>query len=106
MCVASKRSLSGWFAWSRGYPVHSYVAKVIGSRGWKGPAPLVDQGTSDQFLQSQLKPELLEEACRRAGVSLDLRLQEDCDQNYLRSAPEALAVCVAMKSIRGGDRQS
>ena len=47
-----------------------------------GGALLVDQGTSDQFLQSQLKPELLEEACRRARVGLELRLQEGYDHSY------------------------
>src|SRR2546430_10235304 len=35
------------------------ASALIESRGWKGPALLVDQGTDDQFLQSQLKPELL-----------------------------------------------
>ena len=46
------------------------------------PRPEVDQGTNDQFLESQLKPELLTEACRRTGVSLDLRLQEGYDHSY------------------------
>ena len=54
----------------------------VEDRGWSGPAFLVDQGTSDQFLESQLKPELLQEACRRTGVSLDLRLQEGYDHSY------------------------
>jgi S-formylglutathione hydrolase len=43
---------------------------------------LVDQGTHDQFLESQLKPELLQEACRRSGVSLDLRLRSGYDHSY------------------------
>ena len=55
---------------------------LLEDRGWRGPALLVDQGTSDQFLQSQLKPELLEEACRRAGVPLELRLQAGYDHSY------------------------
>jgi hypothetical protein len=33
----------------------------------------VDQGTADQFLDTQLKPELLRAACQRAGVALELR---------------------------------
>jgi S-formylglutathione hydrolase len=55
---------------------------VIESRGWKGPPILVDQGTQDQFLENQLKPPLLREACERAGVALDLRMQEGYDHSY------------------------
>ena len=43
---------------------------------------LVDQGTSDSFLESQLKPELLETACRDAGIPLTLRMQEGYDHSY------------------------
>jgi hypothetical protein len=42
----------------------------------------VDQGTADQFLDVQLKPELLSEACQRAGVALELRLREGYDHSY------------------------
>ena len=43
---------------------------------------LVDQGTADGFLEEQLKPQLLQEACDRAGVALDLRMQEGYDHSY------------------------
>jgi S-formylglutathione hydrolase len=43
---------------------------------------LVDQGTKDSFLQTQLKPELLEEACAKAGIPLALRRQEGYDHSY------------------------
>ena len=43
---------------------------------------MVDQGTKDQFLESQLKPELLQDACKRSGVPLDLRLREGYDHSY------------------------
>jgi S-formylglutathione hydrolase len=43
---------------------------------------LVDQGTADQFLETQLKPELLEDACARAGVPLALRMHEGYDHSY------------------------
>eukprot|EP00941_MAST-03F_sp_MAST-3F-sp1_P001730 g1730.t1 len=43
---------------------------------------LVDQGTSDDFMEKQLKPEALKAACAEAGVSLDLRLQEGYDHSY------------------------
>ena len=51
----------------------------------KRPLPfelLVDQGTSDKFLERELKPELLEEACRAAGQALRLRRHEGYDHSY------------------------
>ncbi|HEX7876260.1 MAG TPA: S-formylglutathione hydrolase [Sphingobium sp.] len=43
---------------------------------------LVDQGDADQFLAEQLKPHLLAEACRAAGVPLTLRMQPGYDHSY------------------------
>ena len=43
---------------------------------------LVDQGTSDNFLDTQLKPGLLKEACGRARVPLELRMREGYDHSY------------------------
>jgi S-formylglutathione hydrolase len=43
---------------------------------------LVDQGAADQFLAEQLKPELLEEAARKAGQKLTLRRQHGYDHSY------------------------
>jgi S-formylglutathione hydrolase len=43
---------------------------------------LVDQGTCDSFLERELKPELLDEACRGAGIPLTLRMQEGYDHSY------------------------
>lgn len=55
---------------------------LIATRGWQGPPIFVDQGTEDAFLHEQLKPELLEQACQRAGVELQLRLQMGYDHSY------------------------
>jgi S-formylglutathione hydrolase FrmB len=43
---------------------------------------LVDQGVADQFLESQLKPQLLKNACAKAGVPLTLRMHEGYDHSY------------------------
>jgi S-formylglutathione hydrolase len=43
---------------------------------------LVDVGTADPFLERELKPDLLEAACARAGVPLTLRRQEGYDHSY------------------------
>lgn len=43
---------------------------------------LIDQGLADSFLESQLKPELLEAACSSAGQALTLRRQPGYDHSY------------------------
>ncbi len=43
---------------------------------------LVDQGGADNFLEPQLKPELLEQACNEAGIALTLRRQPGYDHSY------------------------
>lgn len=43
---------------------------------------LIDQGESDDFLHSQLKPELLIEACKRHDHPLKLRMQAGYDHSY------------------------
>jgi S-formylglutathione hydrolase len=45
-------------------------------------AILVDQGGADSFLDGQLKPQLLEAACAKAGQKLQLRLQAGYDHSY------------------------
>lgn len=42
----------------------------------------VDQGTDDNFLQEQLKPERLQQAADQAGYPLELHLQEGYDHSY------------------------
>ncbi len=81
-CPWGEKALTGYLGADRALWWDYDASALVESRGWKGPTLLVDQGTSDQFLESQLKPELLREACRRAGVSLDLRLQEGYDHSY------------------------
>ncbi len=46
------------------------------------PAILIDQGTADQFLETQLKPHLFADACADAGQALTLRLHEGYDHSY------------------------
>ncbi len=43
---------------------------------------LVDQGDADEFLDGQLKPDLLRAACAAAGHPLTLRLQPGYDHSY------------------------
>ena len=64
-------------AWRR----HDAVALI--EDGARVPALLVDQGAADAFLAEQLRPELLADACRAAGIELTLRLQPGYDHSYL-----------------------
>lgn len=43
---------------------------------------LIDQGLSDDFLVEQLRPELFEQACTRAGQALTLRRHDGYDHSY------------------------
>jgi S-formylglutathione hydrolase len=43
---------------------------------------LVDVSTADQFLEQELRPELLERACSDAGIPLTLRRQPGYDHSY------------------------
>ncbi|MEN4903696.1 S-formylglutathione hydrolase [Luteimonas sp. TWI1437] len=43
---------------------------------------LIDQGEADEFLDSQLRPQLLQAACAAAGHPLELRMQPGYDHSY------------------------
>ncbi len=51
------------------------------NRGWQGDI-LIDQGSADGFLDEQLRPWAFDEACRKAGVPLSLRMQGGYDHSY------------------------
>ncbi|WP_211101343.1 S-formylglutathione hydrolase [Niveispirillum sp. SYP-B3756] len=60
----------------------SHDAVALIEHGALVPEILVDQGTADGFLDGQLRPDLLEAACRKAGIALTLRMQEGYDHSY------------------------
>ena len=43
---------------------------------------LIDQGADDPFLAEQLKPELLEAACKESGLPLELHIHDGYDHGY------------------------
>ena len=63
-------------AWRR------YDSVALIEDGARLPELLVDQGTNDTFLERELRPELLEAACRDAEIDLTLRRQEGYDHSY------------------------
>lgn len=63
-------------AWRR----HDAVALI--QDGARIPEILVDVGESDPFIENQLRPDLLEAACAKAGIALTLRRQPGYDHSY------------------------
>ena len=59
---------------------HDTVALI--EDGAKYSGFLVDVGEADNFLKEQLKPELLQAACTKAGIPLTLRRQPGYDHSY------------------------
>ena len=43
---------------------------------------LIDQGSADNFLEEQLRPDLLASACIKAGIDCRLRMQTGYDHSY------------------------
>jgi S-formylglutathione hydrolase len=81
-CPWGEKALTGYLGNDRRRWRDYDATALIEDRGWTGPTILVDQGTSDPFRERQLKPELLKDACERAGVGLDLRLRDGYDHSY------------------------
>ena len=81
-CPWGEKALSGYLGPDRSRWREYDATALIEERGWKGPPILVDQGSADTFLETQLRPELLRAACERAGVPLELRMREGYDHSY------------------------
>lgn len=60
----------------------AYDAVALVEDGHKFDQILVDQGDADSFLDSGLRPWLLEAACKNAGIDLILRMQPGYDHSY------------------------
>lgn len=77
-----QKALTGYLgpdraAWRR----HDAVALI--EDGARLPALLIDQGDADPWLAEQLRPQLLADACRDAGIDLTLRTRAGYEHGYL-----------------------
>ena len=81
-CPWGEKAFTGYLGTDRAAWRQYDATALIEDRGWKGPSILVDQGSADRFLDDQLKPQLLSEACAKAGVPLQLRLCDGYDHGY------------------------
>lgn len=61
---------------------HAHDAVSLIGFGARVDDLLVDQGEADNFLAEQLRPQLLADACRAAGIPLTLRVQPGSDHGY------------------------
>lgn len=76
-----QKALSGYLGEDRAsWRKHDAVALI--EQGARVKDMLVDVGTADQFLEQELRPELLEQACEDAGIALNLRRQPGYDHSY------------------------
>jgi len=64
---------TAWRAWD---------AVALVEDGARLPHLLIDQGSADSFLETGLRPWLLETACAAASMPLTLRMQEGYDHSY------------------------
>jgi S-formylglutathione hydrolase len=80
-CPWGEKAFTGYLGPDREAWRRYDACELAAASGWQAPI-LVDQGTADPFLEEQLKPELLREACERAGLRLELRYREGYDHSY------------------------
>ncbi len=80
-CPWGEKALGGYLGPDRA-AWREYDACALIEDGARLPDLLVDQGTADPFLEQQLKPHLLDEACRKADMQAHIRMQEGYDHSY------------------------
>jgi S-formylglutathione hydrolase len=76
-----QKALTGYLGEDRaGWRKHDAVALI--EDGARVAELLVDVGDTDPFIEKELRPELLEQACASAGIPLKLRIQPGYDHSY------------------------
>jgi S-formylglutathione hydrolase len=76
-----ERALTAYLGNDRsGWRAHDAVALI--EDGARFPEFLVDHGEADDFLNEQLRPHLLRQACEDAGIGLTLRMHPGYDHSY------------------------
>jgi S-formylglutathione hydrolase len=80
-CPWGEKALSGYLGDDRA-SWREYDAVALIEDGARLPDLLVDQGTADNFLDTELKTHLLDEACRNAEMRAQIRMQEGYDHSY------------------------
>ena len=80
-CPWGEKAFSGYLGDDRAAWRAYDATELVAGSGWRSEV-LVDQGTADNFLDEQLKPQLLQDAFRAADIPLTLRYQAGYDHSY------------------------
>ena len=80
-CPWGEKALNGYLGSNRETWKKHDAAYLVGTTSEKLPL-LVDQGTGDNFLKDQLKPELLQQAADANQYPVTIRMQEGYDHSY------------------------
>ena len=80
-CPWGQKALPGYLGKDQSLWRNHDAVALIEDKGFNKPI-LVEQGLADNFLTPQLKPELLESACRDAEVKLTVNRREGYDHSY------------------------
>ncbi|KPL69329.1 S-formylglutathione hydrolase [Erythrobacter sp. SG61-1L] len=80
-CPWGEKALGGYIGEDKA-KWREYDAVALIEDGARLPDLLVDQGTADNFLEGQLKTQLLDHVCRNADMRAAIRMQEGYDHSY------------------------
>jgi S-formylglutathione hydrolase len=80
-CPWGKKALSGYLGEEQSQ-WQDYDASLLIARAEERLPTLIDQGSTDEFLAEQLKPELLLAAAEQHGYPITYRLQQGYDHSY------------------------
>jgi S-formylglutathione hydrolase len=80
-CPWGEKALGGYLGPDRD-AWRAYDAVALIDDGARLPDLLIDQGTTDNFLEDQLKTHLLQDAVTRAGMPATIRMQPGYDHSY------------------------
>jgi S-formylglutathione hydrolase len=81
-CPWGEKAFAGYLGDDRDVWRDYDACELIASGRRAASTILVDQGTTDKFLERELRPELLERACADHGQPLELRRREGYDHSY------------------------
>jgi S-formylglutathione hydrolase len=80
-CPWGQKAFSGYLGSNR-EDWETYDATCLIKRADQFVPILIDQGDDDEFLEEQLKPELLQQTCAARNYPLTLRMQPGYDHSY------------------------
>ena len=80
-CPWGEKALGNYLGRDRG-AWREYDASLLLAASQERLPVLVDQGDADGFLAEQLRTELLDEACAKAGYPMTIRMQPGYDHSY------------------------